>query len=130
MNKILDVVEDIKQNITDNQYKAIIESLMEVHKIENKNINIKSFTFKCFSLMNWLDSKLAFQLDPEHYRQIKKTELEEYIFKRQYSYRYYENIDFVKKSVRIFFFQIPKKKTSKLYYQHVKFKYGEEEEEY
>ena len=48
MNKILDVVEDIKQNITDNQYKIIMDSLMEVHKIENKNINIKGFVFKCY----------------------------------------------------------------------------------
>ena len=38
MNKILDVIEDIKQNITDNQYKIIMDSLMEVHQIENKNI--------------------------------------------------------------------------------------------
>jgi hypothetical protein len=30
MNKILDVVEDIKQNITDNKYKTIMESLMEI----------------------------------------------------------------------------------------------------
>ena len=30
MNKILDVVEDIKQNITDNQYKIIMDSLMEM----------------------------------------------------------------------------------------------------
>ncbi len=44
MNKILDVIEDIKQNITDNQYKIIMDSLMEVHKIENKNINVNSFT--------------------------------------------------------------------------------------
>ena len=35
MNKILDVVEDIKQNITDNQYKIIMESLMEMNKFEN-----------------------------------------------------------------------------------------------
>ena len=41
MNKILDVVEDIKQNITDNQYKIIMDSLMEVHKIENKNKILK-----------------------------------------------------------------------------------------
>ena len=27
MNKILDVMEDIKQNITDNQYKTIMDSL-------------------------------------------------------------------------------------------------------
>ncbi len=26
MNKILDVMEDIKQNISDNQYKTIMES--------------------------------------------------------------------------------------------------------
>ena len=32
MNKILDVMEDIKQNITDNQYKTIMESLMEISK--------------------------------------------------------------------------------------------------
>ncbi len=32
MNKILDVVEDIKQYITDNQYKIIMYSLMEIHK--------------------------------------------------------------------------------------------------
>jgi hypothetical protein len=30
MNKNLDVVEDIKQKITDNQYKTIMESLMEI----------------------------------------------------------------------------------------------------
>ena len=32
MNKILDVLEDIKQNITDNQYKTIKESLIEIEK--------------------------------------------------------------------------------------------------
>jgi hypothetical protein len=110
MNKILDVVEDIKQNITDNQYKIIMDSLMEVHKIEN--INIKSFTFKCYTLMNWLDSKLV--LDPEHYKQIKKTKLEEYIIKRQYDSRYYENIDFVKKVLDLYFFRKPKKQASNL----------------
>jgi len=32
MNKILDVMEDVKQNITDNQYKIIMDSLMEINK--------------------------------------------------------------------------------------------------
>ncbi len=32
MNKNLDVVEDTKQNITDNQYKSIMDSLMETRK--------------------------------------------------------------------------------------------------
>ena len=58
MNKILDVVEDIKQNITDNQYKIIMDSLMEIHKIEERNINNESTSYKCFTLMNWLDTKL------------------------------------------------------------------------
>jgi len=123
-------MEDIKQNITDNQYKIIMDSLMEVHNIENKNIDIKSFVFKCFTLMSWLDAKLVFQLDPDPYKQIKKTELEEYIIKRQYDYRYYENIDFVKKVLELYLFQIPKKQTSKIYYQHIDFKYGQEEEGY
>ena len=124
MNKILDVVEDIKQNITDNQYKLIMDSLMEVHKIENKNINIKSTSFKCITLMNWLDSKL--ELEPEDYNQIKKTELQEFIIKNLYDYKYYENIDFVKKVLDLYFFRIPKKQASNLYYQCVKFRDDDE----
>ena len=124
MNKILDVVEDIKQNITDNQYKIIMDSLMDMHKIENKNINIKSTSFKCITLMNWLDSKL--ELEPEDYNQIKKTELQEYIIKNLYDYKYYENIDFVKKVLDLYFFRIPKKQASNLYYQCVKFRDDDE----
>ncbi len=33
-NKILDVVEDIKQNITDNQYVTIMGSLMEINNTD------------------------------------------------------------------------------------------------
>jgi hypothetical protein len=29
MNKILDVIEEIKQNITDKQYKTILDSLIK-----------------------------------------------------------------------------------------------------
>jgi hypothetical protein len=32
MNKILDGVEDIKQNITDNQYKMIMDSLLKINE--------------------------------------------------------------------------------------------------
>ena len=34
MNKILDVVEDIKQKLTDNEYKTIMDSLMEIIKYQ------------------------------------------------------------------------------------------------
>ena len=36
MNKILDVMEDVKQNITDNQYKIIMDSLMEIKNEKEK----------------------------------------------------------------------------------------------
>ena len=36
MNKILDVIEDIKENITDNQYKLIMDSLMEIRNEKEK----------------------------------------------------------------------------------------------
>ena len=44
MDKILDVMEDIKQNISDNEYKIIMDSLMEIHKNKEDNeviINLK-----------------------------------------------------------------------------------------
>ena len=36
MDKILDVMEDIKQNITDNEYKIIMESLMKIRNEKEK----------------------------------------------------------------------------------------------
>ena len=36
MNKNLDVMEDIKQNITDNQHKIIMDSLTEISKEKEK----------------------------------------------------------------------------------------------
>ncbi len=77
MNKSLDLVEDIIKNITDYQYKIIMESLMEMNKIENKNINTKSTTFKCIALINWLDSKL--ELMTHYYERIKRTNIQKYI---------------------------------------------------
>ena len=37
MDKILDVMEDIKQKITDNEYKIIMDSLKEIHKNKEDN---------------------------------------------------------------------------------------------
>ncbi len=38
MNFFLDIVEDIKQNITDNQYILIIDSLMEIEKEKEETV--------------------------------------------------------------------------------------------
>ena len=72
MNKILDVVEDIKQNITDNQYKTIMESLMEINNNGNKlpllTNNHKLNKIAC--LFNWLDTKLI--ITDMYFHSIKK----------------------------------------------------------
>ena len=84
-----------------------MESLMEINKIENKNVNVKSTIFKCTALINWLDSKL--EIKPRYYERIKKTNLQKYIIKNFYNDKYYENIDFVKKSISSIFFRYTKK---------------------
>ena len=63
MNKILDVMEDIKQNITDKEYKTIMDSLMEIHKTNNNSnllpvLSVNQQLNKFVSLFNWLDIKL------------------------------------------------------------------------
>ncbi len=60
---------------------------------------------------------------------LKKIELQEFIIKNLYDYKYYENIDFVKKVLDLYFFRIPKKQASNLYYQCVKFRDDDEEED-
>ena len=78
MNKILDVVEDIKQNITDNQYKTIMESLMEMNKIEKSDNlqllqgNQERNKFVC--MFNWLDTKL--EITENDCKCIKKTDVQ------------------------------------------------------
>ena len=47
MNKILDVMEDIKQNISDNEYKIIMDSLMEIHKNKEDNEVISNLKRNC-----------------------------------------------------------------------------------
>ena len=56
MDKILDVMEDIKENMTDNQYKIIMESLMEINKKPIMYKNHKNNKFIC--LFQWFDTKL------------------------------------------------------------------------
>ena len=91
MNKILDVVEDIKQNITDNQYKTIMESLIEMNKINNNgnqlplSENQERIKFVC--LFNWLDTKLEITEDKSNCIDI--TRLEKHII-----FNYFECFDF------------------------------------
>ena len=113
MNEILDVMEYIKQNITDNQYKTIMDALKEIYNIKD----YESLSFKYVSLINWLDTKLDFNTN----EQIKMKELHQYIIINFYKDRYFSNIDFVKKALELYFFD-KKRSIYKCYYHGVKFK--------
>ncbi len=58
--------------------------------------------------MNWLDSKI--ELDPEHYKQIKKTKLEEYIIKGNMILNTMKILILFKKCQNYNFFRYLKKK--------------------
>ena len=50
MDKILGVMEDIKQKTTDNEYKIIMDSLMEIHKNKEDNEVISILKRECNNL--------------------------------------------------------------------------------
>ena len=120
MNKILDVVEDIKQNITDNQYKIIMDSLMEIHKIEERNINDENTSYKCIALLNWLDTKLELTNDSSDL--IKKRDLYKFIISKFYQDLYFKNIDFMKQVLKIFFMHKTNYQNDTYYFQYVQYR--------
>ena len=65
MNKILDVVEDIKENITDNQYKIIMDSLMEI-KNEKEKVLRFYYSQKEFDEMTKVMVKLSIDIFYEY----------------------------------------------------------------
>ena len=96
MNKILDVMEDIKQKITDNEYKILMESLMEINNNGNKlpllTTNHKLNKIAC--LFNWLDTKL--KINDDQYSYINRIHLQKYVITNYFDNCYYEYIDLVK----------------------------------
>ncbi len=102
MNKVLDVVEDMKQNITDNHYKTILESLMEINETNKVPLlygNQERNKLVC--LFNWLDTKL--EITEYKNDGIKRSDLLKYVITNYFDYRYYENIDFVKQILKFYF---------------------------
>ena len=99
MDKILDVMEDVKQNITDNRYKIIMDSLMAINKDPIIYKNHKSNKFIC--LLKWLDTKL--QLTDSDYDTIKRNELYKFVITEYFNDVDFQNKDFVKQVVKIFF---------------------------
>ena len=122
MNKILDVMKDIKQNITDNQYKIIMDSLMEINNDGNK-ISFLTSNYKLnkiICLFNWLDTKL--KITDNEYNCINKTHLQKYIIINYFDNCYYQNIDLVKQLLKIYFKFTTKEQEYKNEYQYVKYR--------
>ena len=119
MNKILDVVEDIKQNITDNQYKIIMDSLMEIHKTPLMNNN-NHMNNKFVCLFQWLDTKL--ELTDCRHDFIKRNELYKFIITKYFNDIFYKNIDFVKQVLKLFFMHPTKEQDSNHDFMYVKYR--------
>ena len=106
-----------KQNITDNQYKIIMDSLMEM----NNNGNHLSFLTsnyklnKIICLFNWLDTKI--QITDHEYDCIKKTDLQKYVITNYFDNSYYQNIDLVKQLLKIYFKFSTKEQENKIEYR-------------
>ena len=129
MNTILGVVEDIKQNITDNQYKTIMDSLMEIHKINN-NGNLLPFLTenqqlnKFASFFNWLDTKL--EITESQNDRIKRSHLHNYVIANYFKYFDYKDFNFIKTLLKIYFtFSIEEQgyNFDNIYVQNVKFRH-------
>lgn len=121
MNKILDVMEDIKQNITDNQYKVIMDSLMEIHKIKEEKINNECTSHKCIALLNWLDTKL--ELTDDSSDLIKKSDLYVFIITEYFNGVNYEyNKDFMKQVLKLFFMHETNYQKDTYYFQYVTYR--------
>ena len=118
ISKISEVMEDIKQNITDNQYKIIMDSLMAINKDPIIYKNHKSNEF--IDLLEWLDTKLI--LSDCCHDFIKRNELYKFVITEYFDNIYYQNIDFVKQVVKIFFMHSTKEQNSNSYFYYVTYR--------
>jgi hypothetical protein len=121
MNKILDVVEDIKQNITDNQYKIIMDSLMEINNANKLSLLTNNHKLNKIShLFSWLDTKI--KIIDHGGAIIKRTDLQKYVIENYFDNCYYQNIDIVKQILKIYFTLSTKEQEDKQDYRYVKYR--------
>ena len=125
MNKILDVMEDIKQNITDKEYKKIMDSLMEIHKTNNNSnllpvLSVNQQLNKFVSLFNWLDRKL--ELTESQNDRINRRDLYKYIKVNYFKCSYNTTCGFIKTLINIYFTYSEKGQTNYTYFEYVKYR--------
>ena len=118
ISRISEVMEDIKQDITDSQYKIIMESLMAINKDPMMYKNHKSNKF--ISLFEWLDTNL--QLTNCSDDGIKRNELYKFVITEYFNNVYYQNIDFVKQVLKIYFMHPTNEQDNNHYFIYVRYK--------
>ena len=118
ISKISEVMEDIKQDITDNQYKIIMESLMAINQDPITYKNNKSNEF--IDLLEWLDTKLILSNCCHDF--IKRNELYKFVITEYFDNIYYQNIDFVKQVLKVFFMNSTKEQDSNSYFYYVTYR--------
>ena len=126
MNKILNVMEDIKQNITDNEYKIIMESLM---KIKNENEREKEkdervirqyYTQKEFNEMTKVMLKLSidicFEYTDDENDVVRLDSIKRFTETKLHSY----NIGFSGNKLEDYLFQILQENKTIIHDQHIR----------
>ncbi len=124
MNKNLDVVEDIKQNITDNQYKTIMDSFMEIHRGNNSNklplLSNDQERNKFMCLFNWLDPKL--EITESKNDCINRRDLYKVVNFNYFNYSYDTTFNFVKTFLNLYFTFSAKKQMNCTYFEYVRYR--------
>ncbi len=103
-----------------------MDSLMEINKINNNgnkspllSNNQERNKFVC--LFNWLDTKLEITPDFRS-NSIRKMYLQSYVIRNYFDNMYYENIDFLKKILKIYFTFSTKKQDNHFEYVYNRFR--------
>ena len=74
MNQILEIMEDIKQNITDKQYKTIMDSLKDIYENKKNSIPVSLSRNNIIRLLDWLDYNLILLPASSDLNSIKKKQ--------------------------------------------------------
>ena len=72
MNQILEIMDDIKQNITDSQYKTIMDSLKNIYENKKNSIPVSLSRNNIIRLLDWLDYNLILLPASSDLNSIKK----------------------------------------------------------
>ena len=118
ISKISEIMEDIKEDIKDNQYKIIMDNLIIIQQTsflyENDNRN------NLISLCKWLDEELEITNCNDDY--ISKFDLHGHIAYYFFYDEHYEHIDFIKLFLKLYFMHPTKKQGDHIKYKYVRFR--------